>query len=62
MTKEEYLKKLEDIVDIMNKISERTTTISTADSISMLKLQFDIITAMYNYTKEEKVNESNKCA
>ena len=53
MTRDEYLKKLEDIVDIMKKIGERTTNISTADSISMLKLQFDIVTAIYNSTKED---------
>lgn len=57
MTRDEYLKKLEDIVDIMNKISKSTTTISTADTISMLKLQFDIITAIYNTSEEEKVND-----
>ena len=53
MTRDEYLKKLEPIVDILKKISE-TTTLSTADTISMLKLQFDIVTAVYNCTKEEE--------
>ena len=57
MTRDEYLKKLEGIVDVMNKISERATTISTADTISMLKLQFDIVTAIYNTSEEDNTND-----
>ena len=53
MTREEYLKKLDDIVTSMNDICERVTSISIADSISMLRLQFDIVTAIYNSTKED---------
>ena len=52
MTREEYLKKLDDITASMTDICERITSISIADSISMLRLQFDIYTAIYNTTKE----------
>lgn len=53
MTKEEYLGKLEGLVDTIELITRNVKTLSTSESIQILKLQFDIITATYNCTKEE---------
>ena len=57
MTKLEYLGKLEGIVDTIDLLTQKAGSISTSDAIQMLRLQFDIITATYNCTKEEKVND-----
>lgn len=54
MTKEEYLGKLEGLVDTIELITRNVKTLSTSESIQILKLQFDIVTATYNCTKEEK--------
>lgn len=54
MTKLEYLGKVEKIVDSLNKITTNIGSLSTSDAIQMLRLQFDIITATYNCTKEEE--------
>ena len=57
MTKLEYLGKLEGIVDTIEKITKNVSTLSTSDSIQILRLQFDIITATYNCTKEDNTND-----
>ena len=54
MTKLEYLDRLEKIVDTLNKITSSIESISTGDSIQVLRLQFDITTAIYNCTKGEE--------
>lgn len=57
MTKEQYLGKLEGLVDTMELLTRNVKTLSTSDAIQILKLQFDIITATYNCTKEENTND-----
>lgn len=54
MTKEEYLGKLEGLVDTIDLITKKVGGLSTSESIQILKLEFDIITATYNCTKEEQ--------
>ena len=54
MTKEEYLGKLESIVDTIELLTKKVGSLSISESIQILRLQFDIITATYNCTKEEK--------
>ena len=54
MSKLEYLGKVEKIVDFLNKITTNIESINTSDAIQMLRLQFDITTAIYECTKEEK--------
>lgn len=54
MTKEQYLGKLEGLVDTIELLTKKAGSLSTSDAIQMLRLQFDIITATYNCTKEEK--------
>jgi hypothetical protein len=54
MTKLEYLGKLEGIVDTIELLTKKAGSISTSDAIQMLRLQFDITTAIYNCTKEEE--------
>ena len=56
MTKLEYLGKVEKIVDSLNNITANVGSLSTSDAIQMLRLQFDIITATYNCTKEDDTN------
>lgn len=58
MTKLEYLGKVEKIVDSLNKITTNIGSLSTSDAIHMLRLQFDILTATYNCTKEDESNGS----
>ena len=52
MTKTEYLKRIETIVDTLDRITDNSVSISMSDAIQTLRLQFDIITAVYNCTKE----------
>lgn len=54
MTKEQYLGKLEGLVDTIELLTKNVRSLSTSESIQILKLQFDIITATYNCTKEEQ--------
>lgn len=54
MTKEVYLSKLESLIDTLDKINKAASPLSTRDAIQMLRLNFDIVTAAYNCTKEEK--------
>ena len=57
MTKLEYLGKVEKIVDFLNKFTNNIDSISTSDAIQMLRLQFDITTAIYECTKEDNTND-----
>ena len=57
MTKLEYLGKLEGLVDTIEKITKNVSTLSTSDTIQILRLQFDILTATYNCTKEDSTND-----
>lgn len=57
MTKEQYLGKLEGLVDTIELITKNVGSLSTSDSIQILKLQFDIVTAVYNCTKEDNTND-----
>ena len=57
MTKLEYLGKVEKIVDSLNKITTNIESISTSDTIQILRLQFDITTAIYECTKEDNTND-----
>lgn len=52
MTKEQYLDKLDKLMDTVVTISEKLT--EPRDCIEILKLEFDIINKLYEYTKEEK--------
>lgn len=53
MTKEEYLGRLDGIVDAIDLITKKVGGLTTSESIQILKLQFDILTAAYNCTKED---------
>ena len=52
MTKEQYLDKLDKLMDTVVKVSEKVT--EPSDCIELLKLEFDIINKLYECTKEEK--------
>lgn len=52
MTTVQYLKKLNRMMDTVIKISEQVT--EPRDCIELLKLEFDIITKVYECTKEER--------
>lgn len=51
MTREQYLQKLDRIVGTLSKVTEKAK--EPRDHIEILKLQFDIITKIYECTKEE---------
>lgn len=52
MTKIEYLKKLDGMMDVLGKIVKETKT--PAEHVDVLRLEFEILTAVYNCTKEEE--------
>lgn len=52
MTKGEYLNKLDGMMDTVVKVSEKLK--EPRDCIEILKLEFDIITKVYEITKEEE--------
>lgn len=52
MTKEQYLNNLDKLMDTVVKVSEKVT--EPRDCIEILKLEFDIITKLYECTKEGK--------
>lgn len=52
MTKVQYLDKLDKIMDTVVNVSEKVT--EPRDCIEILKLEFDILTKVYECTKEEK--------
>ena len=51
MTKVQYLDKLDKLMDTVVKISEKVT--EPRDCIEILKLELDIVTKVYECTKEE---------
>lgn len=57
MTKLEYLDRVEKIVDTIEKITKNVSTLTTSETIQILRLQFDILTATYNCTKEDNTND-----
>ena len=57
MSKLEYLGKIEGLVDTIDLITKNVSTLSTSDTIQILRLQFDILTATYNCTKEDNTND-----
>ena len=52
MTRVQYLDKLDKLMDTVVKISEKVT--EPRDCIEILKLELDIVTKVYECTKEEK--------
>lgn len=52
MTKEQYLDKLDNLMDAVVKVSEKAT--EPRDFIEILKLEFDILTKVYECTNEVK--------
>ena len=54
MTKLEYLDRIDKIVDTIDLLVKERKPLTTSEAIQILRLQFDIITATYNCTKEEK--------
>lgn len=58
MTKEEYLKRLDGFIDALDRITEKAAPLSVSDAVQMLRLDFEIVTAAYNCTKEE--NQTKK--
>lgn len=52
MTKEQYLQKLDKIMDAVVKVSEKVT--EPRDCIELIKIEIDIVTKLYECTKEEE--------
>ena len=52
MTRKQYLDNLNKLLDTVIKISEKVT--EPRDCIEILKLELDIITKVYECTKEEE--------
>ena len=57
MTKKEYLDRIDKIVDTLDLLVKERKPLSTSDTIQILRLQFDILTATYNCIKEDNTND-----
>ena len=57
MTKIEYLDRIDKIVDTLDLLVKERKPLTTSETIQILRLQFDIITATYNCTKEDSTND-----
>ena len=57
MTKIQYLDRIDKIVDTMDLLVKERKPLTTSETIQILRLQFDILTATYNCMKEDNTND-----